>query len=197
MIGWSDLRQQARRFVSGLRRETGDFALALIDARGRMLAQADMPGRPHAIAASADGRLLAAAARRPGRYLHVLSGDDLAPLAEISAAAGRHFYGHGTFSADGKWLYTTENDYDRARGVIGVWDAENGFRRAGAFSSGGIGPHDMRLMPDGRHLVVANGGIETHPDSGRAKLNLPTMRPNISFLDASGTVVAQFEPPPE
>jgi hypothetical protein len=31
----------------------------------------------------------------------------------------------------------------------------------------------MTVSDDGRMLIVANGGIETHPDFGRTKLNLP------------------------
>jgi len=34
----------------------------------------------------------------------------------------RHFFGHGVFSADGKLLYTTDNDYQNARGMIGATD---------------------------------------------------------------------------
>lgn len=173
------------------------FSLCGLTETGELAFSVPMLRRGHAAAAHPSRPIAVAFARRPGLFALVIDCVSGTVQHRLSAPEGRHFYGHGTFSADGKWLYTTENDYDRARGVIGVWDAENGFGRAGAFSSGGIGPHDMRLMPDGRHLVVANGGIETHPDSGRAKLNLPTMRPNISFLDTSGTVVAQFEPPPE
>ena len=39
-------------------------------------------------------------------------------------------------------------------------------------------------MPDGRTLAIANGGIETHPDFGRAELNLDTMEPSLAFVDA-------------
>ena len=41
----------------------------------------------------------------------------------------------------------------------------------------------MLLMPDGETFVVANGGIETHPDYGRAELNLETMDPSVAFVD--------------
>ena len=40
----------------------------------------------------------------------------------------------------------------------------------------------MMLM-DNDVICVANGGIETHPDYGREKLNLATMQPNIAFID--------------
>ena len=51
----------------------------------------------------------------------------------------------------------------------------------------------MLLMPDGVTFVVANGGIETHPDYGRAELNLETMDPSIAFIDRlDGTLVGQL-----
>ena len=40
----------------------------------------------------------------------------------IPSIEGRHFFGHGVFSPDGKLLYATENDFEAARGVIGVYD---------------------------------------------------------------------------
>ena len=74
--------------------------------------------------------------------------------------------------------------------MIGVYDVEAGYKRIGEFSSGGIGPHDMVLLDDGRTLAIANGGIETHPDFGRTKLNIATMQPSLCFVDRhDGTVV--------
>lgn len=43
--------------------------------------------------------------------------------------------------------------------VIGVWKTEAGYTRCDEFPSGGIGPHDLRLMPDSGTLVVANGAL--------------------------------------
>jgi hypothetical protein len=82
--------------------------------------------------------------------------------------------------------------------MVGIYDATDRFARIGEFSSGGVGPHDILLSADGRLLCVANGGIETHPNYGRAKLNLESMRPNLSWLDRdNGKVVATHEVPPE
>jgi hypothetical protein len=51
-------------------------------------------------------------------------------------------------------------------------------------------------MPDGNTLVVTNGGIETHPDQPRKKLNLKTMRPNLAYIDInSGKELARYQPP--
>lgn len=51
----------------------------------------------------------------------------------------------------------------------------------------------MLLMPDGVTFVVANGGIETHPDFGRAELNLDTMDPSVVFVDRrDGRLIGQL-----
>ena len=53
----------------------------------------------------------------------------------------------------------------------------------GELPSGGIGPHDLTRLPGSDVLVVANGGIATHPESGRVALNPTTMRANLAYLD--------------
>ncbi len=46
--------------------------------------------------------------------------------------------------------------------------------------------------------MVANGGILTHPDRGRDKLNLDSMRPSLAYIDLhSGELLEQVEPPAE
>ena len=114
----------------------------------------------------------------------------------LTAPEGRHFYGHGAFSSDGGLLYTTENDYEVGQGRIGVWDTRRGYHRVDEWDSGGVGPHDIKRLPGRETLVVANGGIDTHPDTGRAKLNIPTMAPNLCYLE-KGDVVDVARLPPE
>ena len=46
-------------------------------------------------------------------------------------------------------------------------------------------------MNDRDTLVVANGGIRTHPDRPREILNLDTMAPSLAYIDArNGTLIA-------
>ena len=97
----------------------------------------------------------------------------------------RHFFGHGVFSADGRLLYTTENDYERAAGMIGVRDATDGYKQIGEFPAHGLEPHDIALLADGRTMVIANGGIQTHPDRGDDELNLPDMQPSLVYVDVA------------
>ena len=101
-------------------------------------------------------------------------------------------------SLDGCRLFTTENDFENAKGAIGVWNTDNRYERIGEWDSHGIGPHDISLMPDGMTLVIANGGIQTHPDSGRAKLNIPDMKPSLVFLNVrNGSVISKIALPSE
>lgn len=173
-------------FVAARREADGSHCVAVVGLDGLDRLVIPLPARGHDVSVCpATGRCLAFA-RRPGTFAVVFDPVGASPPVFFVAAAGRHFYGHGAFSPDGRLAYATENDYAARRGVIGVYDvsAETP-RRIGEFDSGGIGPHDILPMPDGRSLVVANGGIATHPHSGREKLNLDDMRPNIALIDAT------------
>ncbi|MFD1159313.1 DUF1513 domain-containing protein [Roseovarius aestuarii] len=192
---WADAGSPA--YLSAARLPSGAYALFGLNAGGQVVFEIPLPGRGHAAAAHPSQPLAVAFARRPGRFALVINCADGTVKTRLDAPPGFHFYGHGTFTADGSVLCTSENDFNNARGMIGLWDVRNGFARLGAIPSGGIGPHELRLMPDGETLVVANGGIETHPDAGRQKLNLPEMRPNLSYVSLDGATLDQHQPPPE
>jgi len=180
----------ARRFLSCGADERGGYFAALIDADGRFLHRVTLPGRGHGFAVAPHGDHAVVFARRPGTFAVVVDLQTGTDVARITAAAGRHFYGHGAYTADGRILFASENDIASGDGVIGVYDAADGYKRVGAFASHGIGPHQIMIHPDGKTLVVANGGIRTDPAQGRAKLNLDTMAPNLTLVDpASGRVL--------
>lgn len=174
---------QPPRFVSACRRRDGSFALAFVTADGTLLREIPLSGRGHDVALSPDGNSGVAFARRPGQF--AVSFDLAGARAPVifESPPDRHFCGHGVFSQDGRLLYATENDFEAARGVLGVYDAGAGFRRIGELESHGLDPHEVLLLPDGVTLAVANGGIDTHPASGREKLNLTTMEPSLAFID--------------
>jgi hypothetical protein len=60
-----------------------------------------------------------------------------------------------------------ENNFSKGIGLIGIYDAENKYRRIGDYSSYGLGLHDIAILPEGYTLVIANGGKLTLPDEGR------------------------------
>ena len=160
-----------RRLGDG-RAEPFRFAACVADAHGCVLRQVDLPARGHGFALRPDGTLAVALARRPGTFAAAFAVDGDGPARVFHAPAGRHFQGHAVFEPTGRHLFATENDFDNARGCIGVYDAADGFKRVGELPSHGVGCHELVLMPDGRTAAVANGGILTHPDSGRAKLSI-------------------------
>ncbi|HMB76908.1 MAG TPA: DUF1513 domain-containing protein [Kiloniellaceae bacterium] len=184
------------RYVSCGAHSPGDYMVAGFDEMGVVSFEHRLPERGHGIAFRRSESECLVFARRPGRFVLVLQLETGALLQRIDPAAGRHFYGHGAFSADDALLFATENDYETGRGCIGIYDCRAGYRRLGEVPSGGIGPHDIALMPDDATLVVANGGIRTHPAKGRAKLNLPTMAPSLVYIDAaSGRLLEKVELP--
>ena len=132
-------------------------------------------------------------ARRPGTFAVVFDPSGQAAQQTIASVEGRHFFGHGVFSPDGKLLYASENDFENGRGVLGIYDVAGGYKRIGEFQTYGVGPHEVILLPDGKTFAIANGGIETHPDYGRAELNLESMDPSLSFVDTrDGKLIGQL-----
>lgn len=186
-----------RLLVSCARKADGSFVLVGVTDNGAVSFELPLPGRGHATTISPDGLTAVHMARRPGRFMLIADLQTGALRDMVNAPEGRHFYGHAGFSADGRLLFTTENDFDNARGTIGVWAAGARYERVGEWDSHDIGPHDLSLMPDGTTLVIANGGILTHPDSGRAKLNIADMKPSLVFLDTrDGSIIRKVELPP-
>ncbi|NVK42933.1 MAG: DUF1513 domain-containing protein [Oceanospirillaceae bacterium] len=162
----------------------GNHLFSAIDEFGAPRFRHQLPDRAHGVAVHPRHMQCAVVGRRPGTFVDLYSLPDGRLMQRLENPTGRRFCGHAAFSADGDVLYTTENDFDGQRGVIGVWRRRGEKRvREAEWSSGGIGPHELLLHPDGK-LVVANGGILTHPDRGRDKLNLATMQANLSYLDS-------------
>ena len=132
-------------------------------------------------------------ARRPGTQAVVVTSAGERRLT-FHTRENRHFYGHGCFSADGQWLFTSENDYVNGQGVIGVRDATRQYRQVDEWSSHGVGPHQLLLL--GHEVVVANGGLQTHPQSGRQWLNVDSMESSLVYLDSqTGELLKRFESP--
>lgn len=168
----------------------GQDHLTAFDAAGAPRFELPLPARGHGIAFHPHQPQGVLFARRPGRFAVVFDYAEGVALRRFDAAEGRHFYGHGTFSPDGRWLFSTENAYASGDGVLGVRDAADGYRLVDELPGGGIGPHDVGLLPDRTTLVTAVGGIRTHPAYDRAKLNLDTMEPAVASIEAaSGRVL--------
>lgn len=180
--------------VAACRRPDGSYSVVILSLDGSIVRELPLEGRGHDIAVDRATGEAVVFARRPGSFALAFDIHARREPVLFTTPANRHFYGHGTFSRDGRLLYATEHDNETRAGLIGVYDARGGYRRIGEFPTYGIGPHEAILMADGRTLAVANGGIETHVETGREKLNLDTMEPSLAFVDVTnGRLVAQHK----
>jgi len=175
---------------------TGSLLSAYEDARGDQYVGgltlkddkvfgARVPMRAHGCAVHpTDPNRVLFFARRPGTQAFELDRATMQARTAFTTEPGRHLAGHGTYSADGSLILTPEHDYERAKGVVVVRDARN-FAVVGEIDTSGIDPHEVAWLPDHRSLLIANGGIMTHPRSFRRKLNIPTMDPSLCVIDAA------------
>ncbi|WP_212523485.1 DUF1513 domain-containing protein [Actibacterium sp. MT2.3-13A] len=193
-LGWAAVGSPA--YLAAARAPDGTFALHGLDASGRETFRVALPARGHAAAAHPARAEAIAFARRPGHFALAIDCATGAVIRRLAPPEGRQFNGHGVFSADGAVLFTSEQRAEDSAGRIGLWDVAAGYARIGEFDTRGIGPHDLRLMPDGETLVVANGGIATDPED-RTKLNLDTMAPNLAYLGAGGDLAELVTLAPE
>lgn len=100
----------------------------------------------------------------------------------IKPLKNRHFYGHGTYSKDGRHLYSTESFLDTLDGVITIRDSET-LAHVGDFPSYGKEPHECKLIDGGKTLIVTNGGGSIKGDA-----------PCISYIDiASQRLLEKIE----
>lgn len=189
-LSWADAGSPA--YLAAAKLSDGSFALHGLTAAGDSLFSIPLPARGHAATAHPTRPEAVAFARRPGVYAVILNCANGAALAHLTPPSDSQFNGHGCFSQDGSVLYTSEVIANTSEGRIGLWDASDAYRRIGSWPSGGIGPHDLKRLPGTDALIVANGGIRTDPDD-RTKLNLDTMRPNLSYHDASGRITDIIE----
>ena len=185
---------RARRVYLSARADEGDsFSVSGFGPSGAPVFDLRLPGRGHSFAVSPDNRTAIHFARRPGIFALAIDLARGTVLQTFAPPENRRFQGHGAFALDGRLLYASENDFEAARGVVGIYDATAGYARVGEIPSHGIGPHEIAPLPDGRTLAIANGGIATHPDMPRVKLNLPDMAPSLAYVDRrDGALLGEY-----
>lgn len=177
--------------ISSVMGSQGDYAIVRLNPDGKLSFRTALPGRGHQVTFNVSRKEIIVVARRPERWMLVIDSDSGEVLQRDTTPKERHFYGHAVFSEDGQYLYTAENRISDGMGVITVRDANARYRIVNQFPSYGIGPHELKMMPDGVTLVVANGGILTHPNQGRKKLNIETMKPSLAYIDSRSGVLKE------
>ncbi|TDO99738.1 DUF1513 domain-containing protein [Marinomonas balearica] len=189
---FASMTQGSELYVSAFSRQDKtlerSYYLGVFDAQGKMLWESKLLNRAHAPVVHPVHSIVGIIARRPGYYMDFFELTSGERLKRIAPLKDHHFYGHAIFNKTGDRLISQENHYTSGKGriVIRSWpDAEV----IAEYDSNGIGPHESVLM-DENTLVIANGGLKTHPDHDRDILNLETMAPNVTYLSLdTGSVV--------
>ncbi|HEX7116197.1 MAG TPA: DUF1513 domain-containing protein [Steroidobacter sp.] len=195
-LGTLFLRIGSRRegiLLSAFENARGDQFIGGVDLGAARVFGAQVPVRAHGCAIDPNDPLRAIFfARRPGTIAFELRRDSMQVRKLFETPEGRHLSGHGVFSPQGDLLFVPEHDYERKRGVVSVRDTRS-FRIVDELDTQGIDPHEVALTHGGRELMVANGGILTHPRTFRRKLNIPTMDPSLCLIDVTnGTCREQW-----
>lgn len=182
-------------YVGAVELPDGKSAICAINRNGKPLWESPVDTRCHSGCTRPGNSQVLFFERRPGWSFYAFDSDTGARTHHIKAAPGEHFVGHGVFSPDGRWLYATASRYEQGEGIVAVYDASRDYQRVNTFELNGIGPHELTLHPDGETLVIGLGGILTHPDYDRIKLNLDTMEPALLLVNRrTGTVIGRFRP---
>lgn len=175
------------RLLSAVKTAEGRMGLTLFSSQSESLLTYLLPERAHQVIVHPFKTWLFAVARRPGTWLDVINYETGQQVARIEADPHHQFCGHAQITQDGRWLLTTEQSDQQPMGSIVVRDIENDFSVHQHWSSGGIGPHELKIAPDQKRLVVANGGILTE---GRVNVNVDDMQPSLSYIDlANGELI--------
>ena len=176
--------------------QAGKHFVAALDADAAEPQLAPLPVRGHGLLVDPRQRNeILVIARRPGTQAYKIDLTSGRVVHQWHAGDDRHFFGHACYSADGRILFFTENDIEAGRGLVSVRDADD-FRLLAEYSTHGIGPHELLLMPDGVTLAVANGGIQTLPETGRVKLNRGRIASSLVYLDSrDGRLLGKYPLP--
>lgn len=174
----------------------GDQYVGGLSLRDEKVFGARVPMRAHGCAVHpTDPNRVLFFARRPGTQAFELDRATMRVRTVFTTRPGQHLAGHGAYAPSGEFVFTPEHDFERVRGVVVVRDART-FAVVGEVNTRGIDPHELAWLPGGQSLLVANGGIMTHPRTFRRKLNICSMDPSLCVLDAaSGECKEQWRLP--
>lgn len=190
---WATLTKQhsgKKLYASAYSLNKKEHFFGLFNENGDIAWSTQLLDRAHAPVIHPSQSIVGIVARRPGFFMDFFDVSTHQKITRIEPSKDHHFYGHALFTSDGKRLITQENHYPTGQGKIFVRDWPSG-QVLHSFSSNGIGPHESVLLND-QVLVIANGGLMTHPDEDRKILNLDTMKPNVTYLNLQdGTVLNQ------
>ncbi|PPR25105.1 MAG: hypothetical protein CFH34_01585 [Alphaproteobacteria bacterium MarineAlpha9_Bin4] len=165
------------------------------DRSGKIIFDVELKNRAHDYIILPKYNKVCLVARRPENFILLIDLEKGYVKKKIISPSERHFYGHISYSEKDNLIYVTENHYkynDERSGAIAIYDPNKNFKRLGEIPSFGIGPHELKVSSNNK-IVVANGGVLTHPDYPRIKLNLSDIDSNLVILDqSSAKLISKF-----
>lgn len=163
----------------------GQNYVSAFDLLGHCRYEFEVAERIHAIAFDRHSRIAVAVARRPGRFMIAFEADRGKRVRRLRPPRGFLLQGHGAFSADGRWFYTSETQEKTQTGFVGVWRVDQAFSRIGEFSSHGLEPHELIFLPTTKSLLIANGGLIQNNGNHLSPVNIETMASSLVEVDAT------------
>ncbi|TIX22316.1 DUF1513 domain-containing protein, partial [Mesorhizobium sp.] len=88
-------------FATAFVKRDGSFGAAVLSEAGKVLHAIDLPDRGHDVTFDPISKRSVVFARQPGTFAVVFDHSGREEPLTIASIAGRHFFGHGVFSADG------------------------------------------------------------------------------------------------
>ncbi|MBR7889507.1 DUF1513 domain-containing protein [Marinomonas sp. A79] len=180
---WAAITQQntgATLYASAYSLSKTEHFFGLFDKKGDVIWSSPLTDRAHAPVIHPNQSIVGIVARRPGFFIDFFDVSNNQRIQRIEPTQDHHFYGHALFTHDGSKLITQENHYPSGQGKIFIREWPSG-NIVNVFKSNGVGPHESVFLNEDV-LVIANGGLQTHPDNDREILNLDTMQPNVTYL---------------
>ncbi|WP_370262160.1 DUF1513 domain-containing protein [Limnobacter sp.] len=157
----------------------------------------NVPSRPHGLTWLGPEECLVVA-RRPGDWLmriHWGSGQ----MQRHWLDHERSLNGHALRLAQEPWFYTTETDRYSGQGRLVKRDLQS-LETIDVWPTLGQDPHALIALPAGvaglqqGSILVANGGIPTHAQMGRAKVNLDDMDSSlVAMHPGTGEVLGRWQ----
>lgn len=202
--------KKAQPLIISAAKDAKGYAVYAMNAQQKLLWRFALPERAHDASISPDGSMVMVTGRRPSKQAWLLNSATGQLIQPIKTASQRHFFGHTVFDDSGRYAYSTENNTRNFDGLVVVRDLYHQAQVVAEYPSGGVGPHQLLLMPNlsdyesanaknsilpkQKMLVIANGGIKTAENS-RKKLNLADMQPNLAYMDVgSGNIKQLIQP---
>ena len=174
--------------------------LTRLDEKDRSIRRTILPLGGHDVTVRGDGATAVCNARDGG---NMVSFDpvSLALDVHLQYDADRRGGGHSVYLPDGQTMAVVERrpyayyagDPVAHYGRLAIRDSKT-LELIEDYSSGGVTPHDIELLHDGKHVAVSNYGSTTWP-RGQAGYNLYVVEPSVAVIElASGKTVHKYVP---